>query len=380
MTASPSFAAALEPAGPSVPAAAQDEARAHREAWSRETRYIVGSHVLNGLLLSLFALGGRIPWTAGLAYAGPGLLVTAAVAAWAARGPARDRGEPNLTWVHSLTCATLCLAGVALYPELAFAYALILFNLALTATYRLPRRVVQAGLAVTILLYAALTLGRGRTLALPTVNTVEQVLTWIFFTTCLGRCVMLSVINSRNNRLLRERGQEMKAKLAEIERLAHHDELTGVLNRRRLLQLLDDALARHERDQLPLTVALFDLDHFKAVNDTLGHQAGDRVLQRFAAAVQAQTRNTDRFGRYGGEEFLVILHDTTTEAAHLAIARTRGAVEKLDWQDLSPELRITFSAGIATFNGSESAELLLGRADLGLYEAKRCGRNCSRAL
>ena len=98
------------------------------------------------------------------------------------------------------------------------------------------------------------------------------------------------------------------------------------------------------------------------------------------AAVQAQTRNTDRFGRYGGEEFLVILNGTGTEAALHAIARTRGVTAELDWRDLAPDLRVTFSAGIATYNGSETAELLLSRADLGLYEAKRCGRNCSRAL
>jgi diguanylate cyclase (GGDEF)-like protein len=190
---------------------------------------------------------------------------------------------------------------------------------------------------------------------------------------------MLSAINVRNTRLLRDRGQQMAATLAQIERLANHDELTGVLNRRRLLQILADEMAHTDRSGTPVSVALLDLDHFKTVNDTLGHLTGDQVLKHFAAAVQAQARTTDRFGRYGGEEFLLILTGANLEQAELAIERTRHAVAAVDWESLAPGLRITFSAGIATYRENESAELLLSRADLGLYSAKDAGRNCTRA-
>lgn len=359
---------------------AREAERQQRLAGVRECLLVAAMYVARGTLLGLFALSGTVPWTAGLLYAGPGAAVSLVVALVVLRGTNRGLRDPSLAVVHSSTNAVLSLLGVALFPQLAFAYALILFALVLTATYRLPQRQVRIGLVVGTVLFAALTIGLGRKLSIPASNSLELTLSWVFFTMSLGRCVMLSVVTTRNNRLLRERGLEMKAKLAEIERLAHHDELTGVLNRRRLLQLLGEALARQDRNGVPVTVVLFDLDHFKAVNDTLGHQAGDKVLQRFAAAVQAQARTTDRFGRYGGEEFLAILHDTSTDAALQAIARVRGVVSEMDWRELSPELRVTFSAGIATYNGSESAELLLSRADLSLYEAKRSGRNCSRAL
>jgi diguanylate cyclase len=190
--------------------------------------------------------------------------------------------------------------------------------------------------------------------------------------------VMLSVFNTQTNRLLRQRSDLMTLSLAKIERLANYDELTGVLNRRRLLHILQDEMARTERNGAPVSVALFDLDHFKAVNDTLGHLAGDQVLHQFATTVQAQSRNTDRFGRYGGEEFLLILTETDPPKALLAIERIRSALALVDWQAVSPNLSVTFSAGVACYITGESAEALLNRADLGLYQAKENGRNCTR--
>ncbi len=354
--------------------------QARRRQWLGETAVIAASYVTSGLLLGLFALTDTAPWTAGLVYAGPGLLLCALSAALIASGTSSRVRYASQSWMHTLGSAALCLLGVALYPQLAFAYAFILFIVMLTATYRMPARQLYATLAVVVVLFAALTFGLGRRITVPGDTQGERWLSWLFFLFSLGRCVMLSVINTQRNQLLRTQGIAMKAKLAEIERLAHHDELTGVYNRRRMLQLLEEEIARHDRNGVPVTVALLDLDHFKAVNDTLGHLAGDEVLRRFAATVQRGTRATDRFGRYGGEEFLIVLSDADTEAAMLALGRARSAVAAIDWSDMAPELRVTFSAGIATYNGNETAELLLSRTDLGLYAAKAAGRNCSRAL
>jgi diguanylate cyclase (GGDEF)-like protein len=363
-------------------AAAEEVAhtRTRRKVWVVECAVIGASYALTGLLMSLFAISGTVHWSAGLCYGLPGVLMSAGAATLIATGATAKLRDPSLSRATGYGNAALTLIGVALYPQLAFAYALTLFILMLTATYRMPKRQMNLMLAVVVVLFAALTFGQGHPLTVPAGTPLEQWLSLLFFVFSLGRCVFLSVINTHNNRLLRERGIEMKAKLAEIERLAHHDELTGALNRRRLLHFLGEELARHDRNGVPVSVAMLDLDHFKAINDTLGHLAGDEVLRRFAAAVQRHARTTDRFGRYGGEEFLVILNDTSTETALHAIERMRSAVAEIDWSSISPELRVTFSAGIATYNGTESMEVLLSRADLGLYEAKRCGRNCSRAL
>lgn len=379
-----SHAAIAADAQPAIEPRADGEGNAHartrQRVWVTECAVIGASYVLNGVLMSLFALSGTVHWAAGLCYGLPGVLLCAGAAWFIHSGASQHTADPSLSRLLADSNAGLTLIGVALFPELAFAYALSLFILMLTATYRMPKRRLNAMLAVVVVLFAALTFGQGKPLTVPSATPLERWLSLIFFVVSLGRCVFLSVINTHNNRLLRERGIEMQAKLAEIERLAHHDELTGSLNRRRMLHFLGEELARHERAGVPVSVALLDLDHFKAVNDTLGHLCGDEVLRRFAAVVQRHARTTDRFGRYGGEEFLILLNDTSTEAALQAVERVRAAVAKIDWSDISPELRVSFSAGIATYNGSESVEVLLGRADLGLYEAKRCGRNCSRAL
>jgi len=365
-----------------VPAANSPEIREQqrRLVWLRECGVIAFSYALNGVFIGLFAFTGTVSWAAGLLYAVPGLLVCAVTARLITSGWSARLKDGSLSWVHSVGSASLSILGVGLFPEMAFAYALMLFTVFITATYRMPKRQVQLMLGVTWLLFGLLTVGLGRRLQIPHASAAEQVIAWLFFVATLGRCVLLSVINAQNNRLLRDRGQQMAATLAQIERLANHDELTGVLNRRRLLQMLRDEMAHTDRNCTPLSIALLDLNHFKAVNDTLGHLTGDEVLKQFADAVQAQARSTDRFGRYGGEEFLLILTGADLPEAELAIERTRNTLAQVDWSGVAPGLRITFSAGIATYRENESAELLLGRADLGLYSAKHDGRNCARAV
>jgi diguanylate cyclase (GGDEF)-like protein len=364
---------------PAAPRSSQDRELQRRRAWMRECAVIAASYAQNGVFIALFALTGTVSWVAGALYALPGLAACALIARLIKSGWSTRFKDGSLSSLHSVIGGTLCLLGVALFPEMAFAYGLMLFTVFITATYRNPKRQVQAMLVLVSLLFAGLTLGLGRRLQIPHGSAAEQFLTWLFFVATLGRCVMLSVINVQNNRLLRDRGQQMQATLAKIERLANHDELTGVLNRRRLLQILSEEMAHTDRSGTPVSVALFDLDHFKAVNDTLGHLSGDQVLKHFAAVVQAQARTTDRFGRYGGEEFLMILTGADLAQAEQAVERTRQALAQVDWGSVAPGLRITFSAGIATYREKESPELLLGRADLGLYSAKHAGRNCTRA-
>ena len=383
--------AATAPTALSAPAVEKDDSVAappptslereqhRRRAWMRECAVIAASYVQNGVFIGLFALTGTVSWAAGALYALPGLLACAVIAQLIKSGWSARLKDGSMSFVHILGSAFLCLLGVALFPQMAFAYGLMLFTVFITATYRNTKRQVQVMLVVVSLLFVGLTFGLGRRLQIPHGSSAEQFLTWLFFVATLGRCVMLSVINVQNNRLLRDRGQKMAETLAQIERLANHDELTGVLNRRRLLQILAEEMAHTDRSGTPVSVALFDLDHFKAVNDTLGHMCGDQVLKQFAAAVQAQARTTDRFGRYGGEEFLLILTGADLAQAEQAVERTRQALAQVDWSVVAPGLRITFSAGIATYREKESAELLLGRADLGLYSAKHAGRNCTRA-
>jgi diguanylate cyclase len=149
--------------------------------------------------------------------------------------------------------------------------------------------------------------------------------------------------------------------------LASHDGLTGLINRRTWDSILVERLQRAAQHREPVTMAILDLDHFKRYNDTLGHQAGDRLLKAATAAWSAQLRAVDVLGRYGGEEFVALLGGADATEAVQTLRRLH---------DVTPDEQ-TFSAGVATWDGRESADALLARADAALYVAKRAGRNRS---
>ena len=160
----------------------------------------------------------------------------------------------------------------------------------------------------------------------------------------------------------------------DLQRLATTDGLTGVLNRRQWLTTGQDHLRLAERHGQPLSVMMLDLDHFKRINDTHGHAAGDRALVQFARALQQVLRAPDIVGRYGGEEFCVLLPQSDLDAAETVDGRLRQLVER----EVVPALgfELTFSSGVAALgNGDVSLERLMARADEALYDAKRGGRN-----
>lgn len=159
----------------------------------------------------------------------------------------------------------------------------------------------------------------------------------------------------------------------EIHRLMLTDALTGIANRRALTDRLDLEMSRCRRHRRTLSVALADVDHFKAVNDLCGHDTGDRVLQAIAAGLRSGLRRVDLVGRYGGEEFLCILPETDAEGAHLVTDRLRMIVAGLVVPGC-PQA-VTASFGVAALCPMESRDMLLRRADQALYSAKRAGRN-----
>jgi two-component system, cell cycle response regulator len=163
----------------------------------------------------------------------------------------------------------------------------------------------------------------------------------------------------------------------EIYRLTIVDGLTEIHNKRYLLEFLDRELARSRRHRRPLALILFDLDHFKRVNDELGHLAGDQTLRELAAAVKASVRREELFARFGGEEFAIVLPETTREGACIVAERIRCLVEKMAFEYEGKAFTITISLGIGMTMGEDSIapEDLIRLADDKLYEAKDNGRN-----
>ncbi|WP_059756495.1 GGDEF domain-containing protein [Thiobacillus denitrificans] len=169
---------------------------------------------------------------------------------------------------------------------------------------------------------------------------------------------------------------QLEADQAALEAFATHDGLTGFYNHRTFYVLLGDELARAQRFQRPLSLLLLDIDHFKRVNDTHGHLAGDAVLRGLGELLGREARAVDRVCRYGGEEITVILPESDFEAAVRFAERLRAAVEAQPFDANSEPIRMTVSIGVATWPvHAASAEALAAAADAAMYAAKRGGRN-----
>ena len=166
--------------------------------------------------------------------------------------------------------------------------------------------------------------------------------------------------------------QEMKVKNQQLKTLAITDQLTKLYNRLKLDEVLNYEIARAKRDQTPLTVAIIDIDKFKSVNDTYGHQIGDAVLSEVAAIMLRNIRSTDIVGRWGGEEFMLILPNTslTDACEHANYLR-----ELIAGSSFMPVSQVTISIGMASCAEHCSRKVLVELADNALYEAKNNGRN-----
>jgi two-component system cell cycle response regulator len=168
----------------------------------------------------------------------------------------------------------------------------------------------------------------------------------------------------------------------EVQRLADQDVLTGCFNRRHFMELAAKEIQRSMRYKKQLSFLMMDIDHFKNVNDQYGHQIGDQVLRHLVILCQKQLRNLDILGRYGGEEFVVLMPETTAEGAMLASERLREKIEKMKINTPEGNLWITVSMGLTSldrgFDETHTLDALIKSADKALYAAKDAGRNCLR--
>ena len=179
---------------------------------------------------------------------------------------------------------------------------------------------------------------------------------------------------------LNRRYQESVAQLAsltgKLRELATTDSLTGLFNRRAFLDRAEAEWARHVRYKHPIACVAVDVDHFKLVNDTHGHAAGDAVLQHVGALMRAALRTSDLSARLGGDEFVALMPDTTIDGAFALGERLLMRLLGRPLTGLEKEVRVTVSVGVATSSGLASVDQLFARADRALYRAKQSGRGC----
>ena len=175
---------------------------------------------------------------------------------------------------------------------------------------------------------------------------VERALALACFVTAMGRCAFTGLYGSSLRELLYKRGNELRIAHAHIEELAQVDELTGTLNRRYVMKALNEEMAHSQRSRDACSVAIIDLDFFKRINDRFGHPVGDEVLRTFSSAITANLRNSDKFGRYGGEEFLLVLPGTGRDGALQLVDRLRAIIADINWTAISYGIELTMSAGV----------------------------------
>jgi len=203
----------------------------------------------------------------------------------------------------------------------------------------------------------------------------EDVLQWMALAVLLPFFSFIGGHLSSLREKLRSNHTELQQAMTIIHEMAIRDELTGLYNRRHLLELLGIEKHRADRSGQLFCLLLLDIDHFKKVNDNFGHLAGDKVLKIAANVVQRELRAFDFCGRYGGEEFVLVMGQTTMEGAITCADRLRHSVEAIRFPDLADDFWVTISLGITEYRLREEISETIRRADEALYRAKRAGRN-----
>ena len=174
---------------------------------------------------------------------------------------------------------------------------------------------------------------------------------------------------------LRDRNEQLGNALEKVNLMAVTDDLTGLHNRRFIDDVLVRQVALAHRGNYQFSICFFDLDHFKNINDTYGHAAGDEVLKEVARIAMSATRAGDYVARYGGEEFILVLSATDAESAVAVAERVREMTEKTNFDSLGADLRVTISCGVTPYRAPETVDDILERADKAMYMAKNGGRN-----
>ena len=335
----------------------------------------VVSGSLNTVVVLVYAYAGTIPivipavyFLSGLAVIGFFLLLSEI--------HFNDRFEDHYLTIFQIgSHVALQLGFMLAVPTIGHAFLSVLFLIFGMGALRITSRQALVAWTITVAGLAPIFLLTSAPIGLPVGSGTERLAAMLCFVLTIGQCAFVGLYGSSLRKMLYDRSSELKAAYKRIEELAELDELTGSFNRRCIMRMLEDEITRAHRVNTPCSIALIDLDWFKRINDGFGHPTGDEVLRTFAITMFANIRSIDKFGRYGGEEFLLVLPDTPGDAATRLLDRLRAIVADLDWSAFSPSMQVTISAGVATLKPDENPDLFLARADSALYAAKARGRN-----
>jgi diguanylate cyclase (GGDEF)-like protein len=282
--------------------------------------------------------------------------------------------DPTLAFPQTIAAQTLIAGAYAVTGPMHPATLAVIALVMVFGMFNMRAEAVRAVCLYTLALVGAVMAWRARTDPLVYPARLE----WFYFVllaTVLATLSQLSVQLMDMRLRLKTQKLALENALARIQEIATRDELTGLPNRRTMMGVLQDHALRRTRGGVAFYVAMVDLDHFKNVNDTFGHAVGDEALRAFAAQAQSLLRNTDVIGRWGGEEFLLVLPESPPGEPTVGVERLRAQLAGIAVCAAVPELRVSFSAGFTRYREGEPVGQAIERADHALYEAKSTGRN-----
>lgn len=349
---------------------------ARRAAQRRQMLLLAAaSYGIDAVLLTLYHFAGVTPLATAIGYLASALVVSAVFLALS-ETHFNDRFKDHyLTGPQNAASSAIQLIWLYLAPEVGYLFLCLLFIVFGFGALRMSARQAAVGWTILAAGIAFVFLFTDKPIGMPMNGYFERSITMLALIATIGRFSFVGLYGSMMRETLYKRGKELRQAYARIEELARFDELTGALNRRTIMSALDDEIARASRSATPCSVALIDLDHFKRINDQFGHPTGDEALRTFAITVFANIRSVDKLGRYGGEEFLLILPETTPDEARRMLDRLRAIIAALDWATICSGMTVTMSSGVTSVRGGEAADVALARADAALYRAKAAGRD-----
>jgi diguanylate cyclase (GGDEF)-like protein len=334
------------------------------------------SYLIDTIMYGLFAVAGTIDGRVAAIYgaAGLGHVALFSVIHWF--GEVEHRTDPQLVAWQMAYAVLVQLFGMALAPQLAPVFVGTISIVLAFGGLRIElKRAMFYWLMAFVGVGLVLALPMQRVLGVVNPTRFEEVLLCVTFALIALRTALLSYYGSAMRMRLHEVNSALGRAKHDAEKLAAMDSLTGAMSRRAILPLIELSVKRAARRGIPACVAMIDLDWFKSINDRLGHLAGDEVLRRVVHRIRECSRASDVIGRYGGEEFVLLLQNSEELSGARLVERIRNAVASADWSDLGPDLKVSVSCGIASVRPTDTIDDVLARADKALYEAKRGGRN-----
>ena len=208
------------------------------------------------------------------------------------------------------------------------------------------------------------------------INRYNELISFLSRITALDMSLAIETYHLAKIGLLEESLETLQLQDEELRYKIATDSLTELASHSQALSVLQQAIKLAKRNESPLCVCMIDLDHFKRINDTFGHLVGDVVLRDVSARMQAAVRSFDTLGRFGGEEFVIILENTPLDTAREVIERVRSRVGDSPINVKGTEINVTLSAGIAVMKSGDTVESMIARADIAMYNAKSAGRDC----